>query len=215
MAMQRRSPMVGYDKHLQRRTQGVEVPRRRAATELTGDTTVATTSSMVRLANNSFDQGLLLGDEMEEVARMKIKGPQLRNHREHHAAEEEKLHFAGHRNHRRHHQVIEEKLSHIPPPCTVNRRKTPPLAIIVRDRSRKTAEKYHRPSVFHLSRTIANTTNYSVRVRRHSDDHCRFLDSGELVVAWQRLASLPPMPFSLIFGHFPLPHGRSKKQRKW
>nr|GMD66230.1 exosome complex component RRP4 homolog [Ipomoea batatas] len=69
--MQRRSPMVGYDKHLQWRTQGVEVPRRRAATELTGDTTVATTSSMVRLANNSFDQGLLLGDEMEEVARMK------------------------------------------------------------------------------------------------------------------------------------------------
>nr|GMD81427.1 hypothetical protein Iba_chr13eCG11520 [Ipomoea batatas] len=71
--MQRRSPMVGYDKHLQWRTQGVEVPRRRAATELTGDTTVATTSSMVRLANNSFDQGLLLGDEMEEVARMKEK----------------------------------------------------------------------------------------------------------------------------------------------
>nr|GMC55911.1 2-alkenal reductase (NADP(+)-dependent) [Ipomoea batatas] len=66
-AMQRRSPMVGYDKHLQWRTQGVEVPRRRAATELTGDTTVATTSSMVRLANNSFDQGLLLGDAMEEV----------------------------------------------------------------------------------------------------------------------------------------------------
>nr|GME01995.1 hypothetical protein Iba_contig3467CG0010 [Ipomoea batatas] len=58
--------MVGYDKHLQWRTQGVEVPRRRAATELTGDTTVATTSSMVRLANNYFDQGLLFGDEMEE-----------------------------------------------------------------------------------------------------------------------------------------------------